>query len=263
MAVETQPDGAGISASLTTWYRTLVCAPAADGRASNAAVTATNLLSLIALSMLKGSRTVFAGSPLRRLESADGTNGDRHRRSSGGRYGNIPAGDTGNCRVPAVRPHVYPSAMDCRHCPDYTPSICDSAGPRLCGIRGCEVQNSQGRVDVGALFTTYHSRVVAWACRRIGSYDVARDIAQDVFIKVLTGIDSFRASARFSTWLYAVARNCCRDYVKARAARPREVGDAVLQIAPPLVENDALALLEAASASRIVRALFREARLDA
>jgi len=153
--------------------------------------------------------------------------------------------------------------MDCLHCPDYVSSICDSARPRLCGTRLCEVKNPKGRVDVGALFTTYHTRVVAWACRRIGNYDVARDIAQDVFIKVLTGIDSFRASARFSTWLYAVARNCCRDYVKARAARPREVGDAVLQIAPPSVENDAIARLEAASASRIVQAILREARLDA
>jgi RNA polymerase sigma-70 factor (ECF subfamily) len=151
--------------------------------------------------------------------------------------------------------------MDCLQCPAYVPAICDSARPRLCAARVYD-GNSSGRVDVGALFTTYHTRVVAWACRRTGSYDLARDIAQDVFIKVLTGIDSFRASARFSTWLYVVARNCCRDYLKARAVRPREVGDAILEIAPPRVENDALARLDAASAARIVRALFRDAHLD-
>jgi RNA polymerase sigma-70 factor (ECF subfamily) len=153
--------------------------------------------------------------------------------------------------------------MDCHQCPAYIPAICDSPHPRLCAARGDDARKASGAVDVGALFTTYHTRVVAWACRRTGSYDVARDIAQDVFIKVLTGINSFRASAQFSTWLYAVVRNCCRDYVKARAVRPREVGDAVFQVAPPRVDNDAIAQLEAASTARIVRALFREARLDA
>jgi RNA polymerase sigma-70 factor, ECF subfamily len=171
--------------------------------------------------------------------------------------------DTGKCPVPVGRRHAYPSTMNCLQCPDYIPSICDSARPRLCAAPVCDVRNSKRRVDVGALFTTYHTRVVAWVCRTIGSYDAARDIAQDVFIKVLTRIDSFRASARFSTWLYVVTRNCCRDYVKARAARPREVGDAVLQTAPPRVENDAIARLEAVENAKIIRALFREAHLDA
>jgi hypothetical protein len=38
--------------------------------------------------------------------------------------------------------------------------------------------------------------VVAWACRITGDYELALDIAQDVFIKALTGIGHFRGTAR-------------------------------------------------------------------
>src|SRR3954469_5207936 len=95
-----------------------------------------------------------------------------------------------------------------------------------------------------------------------GSYEVAKDLAQDVFIKVWRGWDRFRGDAQFTTWLYAITRNCWRDYLKARAVRPTEVDDRVLATAAPIVENEALAALDAQHAAALVRRLMREARLE-
>jgi RNA polymerase sigma-70 factor (ECF subfamily) len=95
-----------------------------------------------------------------------------------------------------------------------------------------------------------------------GDFDLALDLAQEVFVKVFTRLDAYRAESRFTTWLYTVTRNCFRDYVKARAARPREVGEAALLTAGPVTANDAVAELEARSARKLVRRLIRNARLD-
>jgi len=153
----------------------------------------------------------------------------------------------------------------CQTCPHYVKPICDrpSTGGGRARLCGPQVEAPPADRTFSALFERHQRHVVAWACRITGSYELAKDIAQDVFIKALTGIDGFRRDARFTTWLYTITRNCCHDYSKARAARPREVDDRVLLTAPPVVENDAIAALEAQYTARLVRRLMRDARLDA
>jgi len=152
---------------------------------------------------------------------------------------------------------------ECLNCPHFVATICVAAydGTARDGACGLSADAGCADRDVGALFERYHRHVVAWACRITGAYDLANDIAQEVFIKALGGIGRFRGASRVSTWLYTITRNCCRDHMKARACRPREVDDRALLVAPPLVENDALRSLEAQQAARMVRRLMREAKL--
>ena len=152
----------------------------------------------------------------------------------------------------------------CHRCPAYVDSICDRASGASCpAVCAGPVDPPPDEDRVAALFEQYHRFVVAWACRITGSYELARDLAQDVFIKAWGGLDRFRGDAQFTTWLYAITRNRCHDYLRARAARPREVGDGALAAAPPLVENDAVEWVEAQHAATLVRWLIRDARLDA
>jgi RNA polymerase sigma-70 factor (ECF subfamily) len=131
-------------------------------------------------------------------------------------------------------------------------------------IRRHHLERERGEppASFGVLFERHHRHVVAWACRMSGNYELALDLSQEVFVKVFTRLDAFRAESRFTTWLYTVTRNCFRDYVKARTARPREVGGDALLTAAPITANDALAALEAQSARRLVGRLIRDARLD-
>jgi RNA polymerase sigma-70 factor (ECF subfamily) len=140
--------------------------------------------------------------------------------------------------------------------------ICDPTSASRPAPCEDECRISRRDSDLTALFDRYHRHVVAWACRMSGSYELSKDLAQDVFIKAWGAWDRFRGDSQFSTWLYAITRNCYRDHLKARAARPREVGDRALTTDSPIVENDAIAALEAEHAAALVRRLLRDARLD-
>jgi RNA polymerase sigma-70 factor (ECF subfamily) len=54
--------------------------------------------------------------------------------------------------------------------------------------------------------------------RVLGSEEEARDVAQEAFLKAYRGLGSFRNEARFSSWLYQIALNLCRDRLRRRRA---------------------------------------------
>ena len=49
-----------------------------------------------------------------------------------------------------------------------------------------------------------------------GDEELSKDLAQDTFVKAWLNIGSFRAMAKFSTWLYRIANNTFYDYTRAR-----------------------------------------------
>jgi RNA polymerase sigma-70 factor (ECF subfamily) len=60
----------------------------------------------------------------------------------------------------------------------------------------------------------YQHKVYNLVYRMIGSQHEAEDIAQEVFVTVFKAIDSFRGEAKFSTWLYRIAANHCKNRMK-------------------------------------------------
>ena len=49
-----------------------------------------------------------------------------------------------------------------------------------------------------------------------GDEELSKDLAQDAFIKAWLNIGSFRAAAKFSTWLYRIAYNIFYDYMREK-----------------------------------------------
>ncbi|AFH48537.1 ECF subfamily RNA polymerase sigma-70 factor [Ignavibacterium album JCM 16511] len=49
--------------------------------------------------------------------------------------------------------------------------------------------------------------------------DVIDDIAQDVFITVFKNLKHFRFESQFTTWLYRITVNKCKDYLRKKAVR--------------------------------------------
>ena len=55
--------------------------------------------------------------------------------------------------------------------------------------------------------------------RILGSEEDARDLAQEAFLKAFRSLKSFKGECRFSSWLYQIALNLCRDRIRRRRGR--------------------------------------------
>jgi RNA polymerase sigma-70 factor (ECF subfamily) len=53
----------------------------------------------------------------------------------------------------------------------------------------------------------------------LGDYQDANDCAQETFIKVFKSIKKFRFESAFSTWLYRIAINTCKNRIKSSEYR--------------------------------------------
>jgi len=53
----------------------------------------------------------------------------------------------------------------------------------------------------------------------LGDTDYVDDISQDVFINVYHKLKDFRFDSKFSTWLYRITVNKCRDYLRKKKVR--------------------------------------------
>jgi len=92
---------------------------------------------------------------------------------------------------------------------------------------------SKQRELLDDLFRRYHSRVALWCFRVTGDRESAADLAQEIFLKVQRGLDSFRGDAKFSTWLYSITRNHCLNYANRRAARGESATEPLEEIDVP------------------------------
>lgn len=69
------------------------------------------------------------------------------------------------------------------------------------------------------LIDDHRDRVFNITYRMLGNRAEAEDVAQEVFITVFKHIESFREESKFSTWLYRVTVNTCKNRIKYLARR--------------------------------------------
>ncbi|KWT91588.1 RNA polymerase sigma factor [Candidatus Magnetominusculus xianensis] len=65
------------------------------------------------------------------------------------------------------------------------------------------------------LVLMYKDKIYNLCYRFLGVHAEAEDAAQDVFMKVYTSINQFKFQASFSTWLYRIAVNTCKNRLKS------------------------------------------------
>ncbi len=82
----------------------------------------------------------------------------------------------------------------------------------------------------------WEDRIRGAAYRFLGSEDEARDVAQEAFLKAYRGLAGFKREARFSSWLYQIATNLCRDRLRRRKTRPQVSLEALEEAGPVIVE---------------------------
>src|ERR1051325_10531838 len=62
--------------------------------------------------------------------------------------------------------------------------------------------------------------IYALAYRTLGREEDARDVCQETFLRAYRALSGFRGQAKFSSWLYRIALNLCRDWVRRQRRTP-------------------------------------------
>jgi len=72
------------------------------------------------------------------------------------------------------------------------------------------------------LMLKHKDRVFSLCYRFLGDFQEAKDMAQETFVKVYTSLKRFRMESSFSTWVYRIAVNTCKNRLKSSQFRHRK-----------------------------------------
>ncbi|MBO4494840.1 MAG: sigma-70 family RNA polymerase sigma factor [Clostridiales bacterium] len=87
--------------------------------------------------------------------------------------------------------------------------------------------------DVEELFRLYGNDVLRMCNVYLRKQSLAEDAFQDVFVKVMTRLDSWRGESDIKYWLLSIARNVCLDYLKSSyMQRTSFLGDLLDRVKP-------------------------------
>ncbi|MEW6305594.1 MAG: sigma-70 family RNA polymerase sigma factor [Verrucomicrobiota bacterium] len=85
------------------------------------------------------------------------------------------------------------------------------------------VRARNGDMDAFALLVdSYKRSVTNFVSRMLADEREAEDIAQTVFVHAYKSAHRYRPSARFSTWLFTIARNLCLNEIRRRGRHPTD-----------------------------------------
>jgi RNA polymerase sigma-70 factor (ECF subfamily) len=86
------------------------------------------------------------------------------------------------------------------------------------------------------LVARWEDRIRGAAYRFLGSEEEAKDVAQEAFLKAYRALGGFKREARFSSWLYQIATNLCRDRLRRRRTRAAVSLEELEETGPVIVE---------------------------
>jgi RNA polymerase sigma-70 factor (ECF subfamily) len=70
------------------------------------------------------------------------------------------------------------------------------------------------------LILRWERPIYALAYRTIGREEEARDVCQETFLRAFRALPKFRREAKFSSWIYRIALNLCRDWARKERRAP-------------------------------------------
>ena len=89
------------------------------------------------------------------------------------------------------------------------------------------------------LILRWERPIYALAYRVIGREEDARDVCQETFLRAFRALPGFKGQAKFSSWLYRIALNLCRDWIRRQRRAPVmqmpegvEPGDLIAETGP-------------------------------
>ena len=99
-------------------------------------------------------------------------------------------------------------------------------------------------VDVEGLFAEHHQQLYRYLYRALGQREIARDLTQDVFVRVSRSTVPAGTGAERQAWLFRIARNLLIDHYR-RCERSPEVSAATVAASRPASQETGAVVREA------------------
>ncbi|HQL36852.1 MAG TPA: sigma-70 family RNA polymerase sigma factor [Bacillota bacterium] len=75
----------------------------------------------------------------------------------------------------------------------------------------------KGKTELfSVIIDRYQSKVFSTAFHYTHDHEEARDLTQEIFIKLYNNLQKYKGKASFSTWLYRIAVNRCIDWARKK-----------------------------------------------
>src|SRR5262245_24846119 len=82
-------------------------------------------------------------------------------------------------------------------------------------------RSKTGDIDsFNQLVKRWERPIFALAYRTLGREEDARDVTQETFLRAFRALSGFKGDAKFSSWLYRIALNLCRDWIRKERRTP-------------------------------------------
>jgi len=105
------------------------------------------------------------------------------------------------------------------------------------------------------IYDRYSARIYNFTYRFLRNSEAAEDATQEVFVKMLKHANQFNGEAKLSTWLFSIAANWCRDYLRKGDNKPKDSDDVLIQIPASTADSPHYRLEQRESQLRIQKAL--------
>ncbi len=83
--------------------------------------------------------------------------------------------------------------------------------------------------DFEQLFERYYRPVNYYFAQRGCSHQTCQDLTQETFLGVYRGMGRYRQDAAIETWLYIIAANIWRNWLRSRSAQKRDAQEVSLE----------------------------------
>ncbi|MEF2837450.1 MAG: RNA polymerase sigma factor [Oscillospiraceae bacterium] len=94
-------------------------------------------------------------------------------------------------------------------------------------------------LDTEKIYKEFYPKVYQYLVNRMGSIEDAEDMAQTVFLKVFTKLDTFDGTkSSLSTWIFNITRNTLIDHQRSMTLRLHdEIPETVADDGPDMLDN--------------------------
>ena len=116
-------------------------------------------------------------------------------------------------------------------------------GPTLASVSDHDVvQRARAGQDDAyrELLRRYQRPVFSLIYRMVRDRELAEDLAQETFVKVLNALDSYRPEFKFSSWIFKIANNAAIEHLRRRQLDTLSLDGAPQATTPERVEATAL-----------------------